>query len=326
MIRDSCAIKIQAVWRGYQVRRPVASARDPCHSRLCIAQETIRKQRESYSRPQDINKMTIEQLQEDKAFLKRLLNGIDKAFKHKNGRLPTKQEKETYRPIYEEYRAIKDKINADSLQKSPDISIQRIKAEKRALQIQLNKFEKSFRLQHGRKIQYQRDIVPVKAEFERYMYLKSALANYQSQIKKSSPLSHSTTTANHNSNLNNSNPNPNAHRQRSSSPPQKHHKYRNNNSTSTTNPDLATATAAANTATAAPTGTDAADSGPGSLQSDGLASPIRSLRTDPAECSPFASPREDGGDRLHECLKDTVQWEAEAAGKNDDSMRRRSES
>mmetsp|Transcript_29060 Transcript_29060/g.70885 ORF Transcript_29060/g.70885 Transcript_29060/m.70885 type:complete len:407 (-) Transcript_29060:224-1444(-) len=184
MIRDSSAIQIQAAWRGYQIRRPVASARDAEHSRLVLAQETIRKQRQSYNRPQDIHKMTVEQLHEDKAFLKRLLNGLDKAFKHKNGRLPTKQEKEIYRPIYEEYRAIKEKINSETLKKSTstslsEMTIQRLKAEKRALQIQLNKFEKQFRMRHGRKIQYQRDITPVKAEFERYMQLKAQLAAHQ---------------------------------------------------------------------------------------------------------------------------------------------------
>jgi len=146
MIRDSSAIQIQAAWRGYQIRKPVLSAQDPSHRRLLLAQETIKKQREAYNRPQKVSMMTAFQLQEDKAFLKRLLNGLDRAFKHKNGRLPTKQEKEVYRPIYEEYRSIKDMLNAASTQmnNNPE-SIAQMKAEKRALQIQLNKFEREFR-------------------------------------------------------------------------------------------------------------------------------------------------------------------------------------
>jgi len=181
MIRDSSAVQIQAAWRGYQIRRPVLSARDPSHSRLMLAKETIRKERDSYNRPEDINLMTVEQLHDDKAFLKRLLNGLDKAFKHKNGRLPTKQEKEVYRPIYEEYRAIKDNISSATLrnqQKNTSITLAQIKAEKRILQIRLNKFERQFRMKHGRKIQYQRDIVPVKGEFDRYLQLKTQILQY----------------------------------------------------------------------------------------------------------------------------------------------------
>mmetsp|Transcript_36897 Transcript_36897/g.59141 ORF Transcript_36897/g.59141 Transcript_36897/m.59141 type:complete len:431 (-) Transcript_36897:76-1368(-) len=198
MIRDSSAVQIQAAWRGYQIRRPVLSARDPSHSRLMLAQETIRKQRDSYNRPQDINLMTVEQMQDDKAFLKRLLNGLDKAFKHKNGRLPTKQEKEVYRPIYEEYRAIKDNINSATLrkqQKNTSLTLAQIKAEKRILQIRLNKFERQFRMKNGRKIQYQRDIIPVKEEFDRYLQLKTQILRYSgNESRRSSNNNVSTTT------------------------------------------------------------------------------------------------------------------------------------
>ncbi len=148
MIRESSAIRIQSAWRGYAVRRPVKSARDPSHSRLVLALESIRKQRESYDRPLKIQEMSLEQLQDDKAFLKRLLNGFDKAFRQKNKRMPNKSEKELYRPIYEEYRAIKGLIANAEHQTTPaalsELTLKRILNEKRSLQIRLNKYTNVF--------------------------------------------------------------------------------------------------------------------------------------------------------------------------------------
>jgi len=143
-IRDSCAVTIQAAWRGYQTRRPVTSARDKSYSKLTLALDTIRKQRASYSRPQDVEEMSMEQLIEDKSFMKRMLNQLDRSFKIKNGRMPTKQEKEVYRPIYEEYRRIKEKIAKQKRPTVPEMNLQRLRTEKRALQLHLNKYEKAF--------------------------------------------------------------------------------------------------------------------------------------------------------------------------------------
>lgn len=183
-IRESSAIRIQAVWRGYQARRPVKSARDPAHARLALAQTAIQKQRKSYGRPNDVRAMNLEQLQDDKAYMKRLLNGFDRAFRQKYKRLPTKQEKEMYRPIYEEYRIVKDLIARAEADATPsalaELGIKRLRNEKRALQVRLNKYEKTFRRLNGRKIQYQKDIAPVKADYERYMALKAQLSQMSS--------------------------------------------------------------------------------------------------------------------------------------------------
>uniref|UniRef100_A0A7S3YJN6 FAM13A-like domain-containing protein n=1 Tax=Lotharella globosa TaxID=91324 RepID=A0A7S3YJN6_9EUKA len=257
-------------------------------------------QRDSGHRPQKIAEMTLSQLQEDKAFLKRLLNGLDKAFKQKNGRLPTKQEKEVYRPIYEEYRKIKDTINNHPAQNQhhaasslSDMTLQRMKSEKRALQIHLNKFEKSFRMRNGRKIQYQRDIISVKSEYERYMQLKAALA------------AHSQTS------------NRRGQGSRSSS----HH------STRMSSPDSITAITTTSTATSTPllslgfqSQSEMSEGGQGSIEGGTLASPLKSSQDTRAETDyvSFAtSPRDEEdvwGDRRSGNLRDQLRTVAAARG------------
>lgn len=43
-----------------------------------------------------------------------------------------------------------------------------LKREKRELQVKLRDYEEKFMAQHGRKVRYHRDIVPVAAEYKRY--------------------------------------------------------------------------------------------------------------------------------------------------------------
>ena len=47
-------------------------------------------------------------------------------------------------------------------------TINDLKKEKRELQIKLREYEDNFMAQHGRKVRYHRDIIPVAAEYKRY--------------------------------------------------------------------------------------------------------------------------------------------------------------
>ena len=55
-------------------------------------------------------------------------------------------------------------------------SIKALQRQKRALQLQLRSYEDTFFKEHGRKVKYQRDIMPVAEDYQRYKEIKGALA------------------------------------------------------------------------------------------------------------------------------------------------------
>lgn len=195
-VRDSCAAQIQAIWRGYRTRKPVSCAlADYSTNRVAVTVQRIREARRKEGRPPEMEDMNLQQLKEEKHNIKLILVGYDRAFRRKHGRLPTKQEKEQFRPIYQIYNKAKSLLNAHPEAKTatprrPDsleARIAAVKKEKRTLQIkvrgpphgvvaddrlmpgrQLNRFEQNFRKQNGRHIMWESDITPVRADYERY--------------------------------------------------------------------------------------------------------------------------------------------------------------
>ncbi|GBG34079.1 Hypothetical Protein FCC1311_103022 [Hondaea fermentalgiana] len=151
-------------------------------------------------------------LEGDKRALKARLKRFDEDFFRVHGRKPVRLDKEPIRHLYEEYNALKRRINelgmgngddkfreASSLRSrsgsegSMDAhshdggpqrggqprSIETLLGEKRALQTQLREFERKFEIDNKRKIRCAADIKGLEREYRRYKELKETLASLQ---------------------------------------------------------------------------------------------------------------------------------------------------
>lgn len=70
----------------------------------------LRRTREG--RTDDLSKMTLEQLKEEKSLLKKELRNFDKTFEEVRGQEPTKRDKEPLREVYKRYKLLKSLISA----------------------------------------------------------------------------------------------------------------------------------------------------------------------------------------------------------------------
>ena len=77
-----------------------------------IAVARLERARILAGRPADIQKMTPEQLQEEKLAIKRELKSYDVNFNRKFGRAPEKSEKEPMRALYSRYREVKMRVDS----------------------------------------------------------------------------------------------------------------------------------------------------------------------------------------------------------------------
>lgn len=117
-IRDSSAAVIQARFRGYLARKPIASTAGPdaqldsLHRSLRFIQTQRRE-----AKPPRVLPMagwSMAQLSAEKRCLKTILSNHQTRLARKLGRAPTRADKEGYRPIYKLYREVKDLIAAES--------------------------------------------------------------------------------------------------------------------------------------------------------------------------------------------------------------------
>jgi hypothetical protein len=174
-------------------------------------QRQINAKRLFYNRSGSPERWSLSELQADKKMLKHLLANVENQLKRKSGlaQLP-KTLKEPYRPIYQQYKQVKALLSNKSppqsneaispldskrsLKSAPSVGeqnpgpgrlsqtevrsemIEKMKSEKRMLQLKLTKFEKEFETLKGRSIKFARDIAPVRAEWIRYKALKTELA------------------------------------------------------------------------------------------------------------------------------------------------------
>jgi len=70
--------------------------------------------RKENKRPSDLNLMTISELNDEKAAIKKELREFDLTFNSQNGYLPRRNEKEIMRPLYQRYREVKNMIEHKS--------------------------------------------------------------------------------------------------------------------------------------------------------------------------------------------------------------------
>lgn len=157
--------------------------------------------------PSTLSMLPLPELRTLKKSVKEKLVAYDNEFKRKNGRMPTKSEKEPIRHLYVKYNEIKtllqkkteestatftSTITSASGSKGQDTkggvktSTKTLLAEKRALQAKLREYERKFEFEKGRKVKYHRDISPVESDYQRYKVLKSMLrqAGYVSSKQK----------------------------------------------------------------------------------------------------------------------------------------------
>jgi hypothetical protein len=180
-VRNCSAAQIQAVWRGYRVRKPVSLAlRDHAHDRVSRTLERIKEARVAAGRPENLEDMDLADLAEEKRSVSLLLVGFERQFRKKHGRLPTKKENERLRPLYHVYQRIKalleaaqERARARDQAAAQAQLLARLKAEKKRLQQKLNRFEQAFRAKNGREIKWESDISEVKDEYVRYKQLKA---------------------------------------------------------------------------------------------------------------------------------------------------------
>ena len=75
VIRHSCALRIQALWRGYTARRPITCSSSAPRSRLSTLLSLIQTERLASGRGNvEIDRMNVIQLTEEKKILKKILN------------------------------------------------------------------------------------------------------------------------------------------------------------------------------------------------------------------------------------------------------------
>jgi len=174
-------------------------------SRAALVKE-IESQRAAAGRVLPFDDWPLKALLAEKKAVKSALAKKNQLLSKKLGRELSKADKEVYRPVYELYHKLKALIKAKSVEKDKDkdkdkkkksphsqtaspslsasvaltqLTTQQLLAEKKALQIKLNQFEKQFQKLKGRNIKYQSDILPVRAEWNRYKFLKSQLEKQQ---------------------------------------------------------------------------------------------------------------------------------------------------
>jgi len=158
-------------------------------SPLEYATQIIVEMAAAAGRPMDISLMTPEQQREEKIAVKRQLRNFDLAFKSKFGHLPTKNDKEPLRPLYQRYRDLSKLTGQTDTDVKPvpleeNLDYKLLKKEKRQLQLQLHQYQSDFLKNNGRPIKYVEDRVPVQKQYDRYKELKALLQNMEENYKQ----------------------------------------------------------------------------------------------------------------------------------------------
>eukprot|EP00743_Colponemidia_sp_Colp-15_P002689 GILK01002914.1.p1 GENE.GILK01002914.1~~GILK01002914.1.p1 ORF type:complete len:271 (-),score=54.77 GILK01002914.1:183-995(-) len=146
----------------------------------------------------EVSAWTFSELAEEKRKVKNELKTYDNTFKKSHQRLPSREEKEPMRPIYQYYRQVKQMLNIKQYEERehtdgkprgksskttpaavssslPKSQIAQLLMEKDALRSQLHEYEKEFMKIHHRRIRYHKDILPVEAAYAKYKDLKAEL-------------------------------------------------------------------------------------------------------------------------------------------------------
>ncbi|KAL0227417.1 hypothetical protein RCL1_003561 [Eukaryota sp. TZLM3-RCL] len=112
--RNIAAIKIQSLCRGFLTRRRVTFQSNPFRNQRLspfdLATIRLAAIRIEEKRPYEINNMNSQQMNDEKAALKRELKHFDETFKLKNHREPEKADKECLRSLYQRYKKLSEII------------------------------------------------------------------------------------------------------------------------------------------------------------------------------------------------------------------------
>lgn len=113
-IRDDAAASLQALVRGFRVRKHTAKA--------VKTGAVTHDPRKSVTATKSISKISNQELKkrlkDEKRDLKQKLKDYDKSFAQDHGRLPTKSEKEPIRWLYEQYNNVKARIQEEERNKT----------------------------------------------------------------------------------------------------------------------------------------------------------------------------------------------------------------
>lgn len=160
-----------------------------------IVDQFVQKLELSTSKAQGLflRSKNMDELQEEKAKVKKELINYDDIFRREVGRKPAEKEKEPMKICYLYYKNLKKQIDNYDMreenwkaEKIKEIyqKLNQFNSKKAELSGVLLKFQKNFENAYGRKIKHQSDIVPVKKEHEQYKQLKYDISILYQELNK----------------------------------------------------------------------------------------------------------------------------------------------
>lgn len=140
----------------------------------------LRNELESY-----LDKLTLDELVNEKQRVKSELKIYDKDFTTLFNRAPNRSEKEPFRPLYAYYKKLKEHIDKAGGQNKEELEarIRNIKNERKELRERIESYQAEFERTHNRRIKYVRDIQPIDAEYRRYKDLKVELQRLEEILR-----------------------------------------------------------------------------------------------------------------------------------------------
>jgi ribosomal protein L29 len=140
-----------------------------------------------------LRSMSMKELTDEKAKVKKELMSYDNNFKASVGRFPNEKEKEPIRICYIYYKNLKKAIDnfdkRDELQREDRIRelyqrLNLLKSRKIELNGMLRNYQVRFEHRNGRSIQYRADIDPIRDEYEQYKNLKTEIEKLNQEMAK----------------------------------------------------------------------------------------------------------------------------------------------
>ncbi|KAF0717687.1 Aste57867_2157 [Aphanomyces stellatus] len=180
-VESKAAVKVQAVVRGWQSRQ---------WSGLATLYGKGGPRREYLALTKRVLNWPVVKLCQEKARLKARLRGLDGAFRERHGREPHATEKESHRPLYEQYHffnlmldyqrtASEDDEHDPALEEIACEPRERIEARKERVQMRLLVFQRHFELCCGDKVQNEEDYGHVLPHYTHYKKLSAMLTPNQ---------------------------------------------------------------------------------------------------------------------------------------------------
>ncbi|KAI8850888.1 hypothetical protein BC829DRAFT_388546 [Chytridium lagenaria] len=181
---------------------------NPCKAAL----ERLRRRRTKEGRPYDIDAMTMREMGQEKATVKKELAQLKAFFAERKDsspcQTPSLEEKEIMRDLYSRYcvlkarlkestgdsdhggeattarqrNAVAEEVSTDTVDIEDRKIYKRLRQEKKQLQLQLHSYQDEFKKKNGRAIQTTEDRAPIKAEYNRYKELRELLAQLEQRM------------------------------------------------------------------------------------------------------------------------------------------------